>query len=152
MEPSAPDGRMGEEGSDSTGLSNSESPGHLGRMDFRDWREVPVKGASYPIQNVTMSLEHQTASLDHKQRLTSGLVEFTKKMFWKERSFLSGQTAVQGARWTLERRDRCDGKTRPMSLGQAISGWAVGSGFTRQARLQLLCVWGCRCSRSSQSP
>lgn len=36
MEPSAPDGRMGEEGSDSTRLSNSESPGHFGRMDFRD--------------------------------------------------------------------------------------------------------------------
>lgn len=144
MEPSAPDGRMGEEGSDSTGLSNSESPGHLGRMDFRDWWEVRVKGASYPIQNVTMSSEHQTVSLDHKQRLTSGLVEFTKKMFWKERSYLSEQTVVQGARWTLERRDRCDGKTRPMSLGRASSGWAVGSGFTCRVRLQLLCVWGCR--------
>lgn len=62
------------------------------------------EGSFVPNTECNRSLEHQTVSLDHKQRLTSGLAEFTKNVFGKKgRTFLDKQQCrEQGGRRSAE--------------------------------------------------
>lgn len=54
-------GRIGFHWTEQLGESWSPREDGLQRLEGS-----PSKGASYPIQNVTISLEHQAVSLDHK--------------------------------------------------------------------------------------